>query len=495
MKALFRFLISVAFVFLPATQAQNTTTVSIPFRRTFSLSVLSSPLSLNLPAQDSPYSLSVALCGAVLPYPRFFVSNESGVTLPGPDGARGSQGGSELSLDQGLVTYESSPGTASVFAIWPSSGAGANWTLDVAVVDGTSPLHQRMTQLPLLGDTTATQAIIFSSPFLVQEFTEPTYPNYTFQAVIPSISSPSSSLVPNSTLLLFPTANADATVWLTNSACALTTKLGGVITTKISRTVLRDETGWRRQWFVDGLSASTNYTAYVIEEDTRVSGPSFFLTKSESFPCPLVHSLPYCPEVTYTVPLPAPPGGATSYTNENLPQSIQDVAVASLSNFTASLRTFPCGRDWYSRLQSCTGCQTAYRKWLCSVVFPRCGEPISDESLAVSASSSNNQNGSDPALEPLPQAALIQRPANATPRSSFLPTLNVVYNELLPCMETCYIVDRSCPPMLTWKCPSVWVNANTSYGLGFIDSWDGTIEGGGRPGAAQDEFGRVWCNG
>lgn len=347
---------------------------------------------------------------------------------------------------------------------------------------------------------------MFSPPFLPLEFDEPTYPNYTLQPAIPMTPTPPSSPpAPNNTLLLFPTADANETVWLTNSACALSTKLGGVITNTVSRTVLRDSSGWRTQWFVDGLSPSTNYTAYVIGDGVRVSGPSYFLTKSNSFPCTLAHSLPYCPEVTYSIPLPAPPQGATSYTNENLPESISDVVVASLSNFTASLRTFPCGRDWYSPLQTCTKCQNAYRKWVCSVAFPRCGEPIPDESLRGSASSSlstqlvtENDAPSnldfDPNQEVLPQAALFPRAANAASRSPFLPSLNAEYNELLPCIETCQTVDRSCPALLQWKCPAVSVNANQSYGLGFIDSWDGTMEGDGSPGVAQDGFGRVWCN-
>ncbi|CAE6486397.1 unnamed protein product [Rhizoctonia solani] len=486
-----------------AIQAQ-TTNVALPFRRTFTLSVSSSPIALSLPTQEGPYWLSIALCGAILPYPRFFVSNDSGVTLPGPNGASGSQGGEELSLNGGLVAYQAHTRSGGIFVIWPSAGAGANWTLDVAATQDENPVHQRTSQLPLLGDTTATQAIIFSPPIFTPTFEEPTYPNYTFQGVIPSGSSlPPSVSAPNATLLLFPTANANATVWLTNSACALTSKLGGVMAHTVTRTVYRDSNGWRRQWFVEGLSASTNYTAYVVEDDARVSGPSYLRTKSESFPCPLAHSLPYCPEVSYPVPLPEPPGSATSYTNENIPTNIQDVAISSLTNFTRSLRTFPCGRDWYSRLQTCSGCQAAYRKWVCSVVFPRCGEPIPEESLrgspasltsqlALNEGSSGDNTNSDSGL--LPQAALAER-KDGVSRSSFLPKLAVTYNELLPCMETCFMVDRSCPPLLQWKCPSVLVNANASYGLGFIDSWDGTIESGGKPGVTQDEFGRIWCNG
>ncbi|KAF8699595.1 Stretch-activated Ca2+-permeable channel component, partial [Rhizoctonia solani] len=473
--------------FIPphVTRAQ-TTSVVLPFRRTFSLSVSASPIILSLPAQNEPYWLSVALCGAILPYPRFFVSNESGVTLPGPGGVQGSQTGEELNLDEGLITYRAQMSSGGALAIWPSSGAGANWTIDVAAIQDDFPTHRRLSQLPLLGDTSATRALIFSPPFFTPETQEPIFPNYTFQDAIPSVPPIPSSAEPNTTLLLFPTANANATVWLTNSACALTSKLGGVMTTTAARTVYRDSSGWRRQWFVDGLSASTNYTAYVIENNAQVSGPSYLRTKSDSFPCPLAHSIPYCPEVSYAVPLPAPPGSATSYTDDNIPQEIKAVAISSLTNFTRSLRTFPCGRDWYSRLQTCSGCQAAYRKWACSIIFPRCGEPIPEDSLRGAPGSLTSQlafndggNGGDtsPGSDPLPQAALVERKDGAS-RSPFLPDLGV-----------------TCPPLLGWKCPSVLVNANASYGLGFVDSWDGTIEGGGRPGISQDEFGRVWCNG
>ncbi|KAG8737873.1 stretch-activated cation channel mid1, partial [Ceratobasidium sp. 428] len=330
---------SVALVALSLVSAQ--TALSLSFRRRFRLSPnASSPLVLDLPTSNNPYSLTVAVCGAVLPLPKFFVSNESTV-LPGPAGAAGSQGGQELNLDEGLLNYRTQTPNGGRLAVWPSAGAGANWTLDVAVSEK-GPVHQRMTQLPLLGDASSSQAILFSPPFLPPSFTEPKYPNYTFQPAIPNIPSPPPiPPAPNTTLLLFPTANANETVWLTNSACALASKLGGALTNTATRTVLRDSDGWRTQWFVEGLSPSTNYTAYVVEDGAKVSGPSYFLTKSDSFPCPLVHSLPYCPMVSYPVPLPTPPNGATSYTDSNISQSVRDVVIASLSNFTSSLRTFP----------------------------------------------------------------------------------------------------------------------------------------------------------
>lgn len=43
---------------------------------------------------------------------------------------------------------------------------------------------------------------------------------------------------------------------------------------------LRDEEGWRTQWIIGALNPLTNYTAYVIQDKTKVSGPIFFVTKS-----------------------------------------------------------------------------------------------------------------------------------------------------------------------------------------------------------------------
>jgi calcium channel MID1 len=87
-----------------------------------------------------------------------------------------------------------------------------------------------------------------------------------------------------------------------------------------------------------------------------------------------VHSLPYCPAVAYSVPLPPPQSPSTSYISTNLPSNISDPLIAYIGNFTASLLTFACGRDIYSPVQSCYDCQAAYREWACAVSFPRCAE-------------------------------------------------------------------------------------------------------------------------
>jgi calcium channel MID1 len=56
------------------------------------------------------------------------------------------------------------------------------------------------------------------------------------------------------------------------------------------------------------------------------------------------------------------------------------------------------------------------------------------------------------------------------------------------------MVDRTCPPVLKWTCPVASLNANQSYGVGFVDAWDGR-EDKGLPGFPQDdEAGVAFCN-
>jgi calcium channel MID1 len=159
----------------------------------------------------------------------------------------------------------------------------------------------------------------------------------------------------------------------------------------------------------------------------------------------------------------------------SLPSNITDPILSSMSNFTQSLLSFACGRDIYSPLQSCENCQEAYRAWLCAVSFPRCTEP------AAAAPQSSVR----PAIK--------SYEANNTTRSINIGPLGQNFSELLPCIETCQAVTRTCPSFLQWVCPLNNVNANMSYGVGYIDSTDGE-QGIGFTRASQDRFGNVWCN-
>lgn len=162
------------------------------------------------------------------------------------------------------------------------------------------------------------------------------------------------------------------------------------------------------------------------------------------------------------------------------------------------LTTFPCGRDWYSPLVGCDDCQRAYRKWLCTVTFVRCGEPSAGNPDSVSAAPPNPSATGLSALSPTdgsPQkifSAIIPQSSSSPSRNPNLQTTNP-YSILLPCLETCTAVDRACPNFLGFRCPTMQFNAAASYGVGYIDGADGS-QGEGVTQTAQDRWGNVWCN-
>jgi calcium channel MID1 len=161
-----------------------------------------------------------------------------------------------------------------------------------------------------------------------------------------------------------------------------------------------------------------------------------------------------------------------------MPDNLTTPLLSYFANFTTSLLTAACGRDAYSPLQTCADCQAAYRRWLCTISLPRCGEfpqpPDSQQPLA------------------LPSPALLSQSSNTTARNAALG--NISYTALLPCLETCNAADRACPIFLGFRCPLIKYTASNSYGVGYIDSADGEVRGGGWPGVPQDRWGNVFCN-
>lgn len=192
----------------------------------------------------------------------------------------------------------------------------------------------------------------------------------------------------------------------------------------------------------------------------------------------MVDGLPYCPGVSWAVPLTPPPNSDTTYNSSNLPTGITDPLQQYIANFTTALTTFACGRDLYSPIQTCADCQQEYRRWLCTVSFPRCGEPRGDEASL----------GRDASL-----TTALASPTGV-PRNPNFPQVDGGFVELLPCLETCQATDRACPYYVSFQCPLVEFNAEDSYGVGFIDSGHVGVEGGGRTGVSQDVYGNVWCN-
>ncbi|KAH9476226.1 Stretch-activated cation channel MID1 [Psilocybe cubensis] len=502
--------------FLPYTHAQSRPLLPLNRVSSFTSSRLSpASRSFAIPKQDADgeYGVSVALCSSESSANvdkntnlRFFVTNASNWDTqddPGPS-SPGFQDTWEIELKDGVGSWRGMFPNGGVLAV---EGDEDGVDFDVGVAEG-DPIHQTLDALPLLGDTTSNQALIFSAPFLaLPDNTDlnrrPTYPNYTLPAAnmsqppLPAGVSP-----PNMTLLITVTNPNNVEL---RTGCALLTREDSVGTIASETVWARgDALGWRMQWVVEGLTPSTNYTAYVVVDETKVSGPVYFATKSAAFTCPLVHSLPYCPSISYAVPLPPPSNGDT-YTDaaSTLPSTLTTPLLSYFANFTAVLTTHACGRDWYSPVVGCDDCERAYRAWLCAVSFVRCGEePASGASLAEGASGPQKRQSQQqkPLTIPTPPRPALQSiPPSSTPRNPFLPVLQTGYTALLPCVEQCYAADRACPPFVGFRCPGVvefgttTVGAKASYGVGYLDGEDGE-EGAGATRVAQDRWGNVWCN-
>jgi calcium channel MID1 len=139
-------------------------------------------------------------------------------------------------------------------------------------------VHELIPVLPFLGDTTNTQALIFSPPISPIESSPSAYPNYTLPPANLSAPAPPSS-PPSFSLVIAPTSSSLASGMQTACRINSTSSAGLVVSNDLW---LRDNRGWRSQWLVDDLTASTNYTAYVIQDQVKLSGPIYFTTKSRA---------------------------------------------------------------------------------------------------------------------------------------------------------------------------------------------------------------------
>ncbi|KZT63560.1 hypothetical protein DAEQUDRAFT_770506 [Daedalea quercina L-15889] len=453
-------------------------------------SATSSPLMYALPASSNPISVSVALCSyPQSTAPRFFVSNGS-VTEPGPDDL-GEGDVFEIGLEDeyllGNITVQVT--NSGVLAVYNAT----NTSFEVGVSDE-GPIHQVLNELPLFSDSTANQLLAFSPPFSSSNISSPSYPNYTLPAAI--LTFPPEPQSPPDYSLFIAATTSSAFVSLPRTGCAFrdsASNIGHYVTPSQSEGLwLRDADGWRWQWFVNGLVPRTNYTVYAVKNETQVTEPIYFATKSPAFSCPIVYGLPFCPSVGYAAPV-SNNDAASGVTVAELPSDFTGNLTSGLANFTTMLTTIACGRDLYSPLVTCADCQAAYRNWICAVSLPRCAEYASTSSSSAASTSTAIQGG---AQQPLVTATPALSLASASnPRATGLPVYAENYTVVLPCLEVCNAADRACPPFLGFQCPLPQFTASMSYGVGYIDAGVEGVVGGGSTGASTDRWGNVWCNG
>lgn len=458
------------------------TQLSLNSLHAFSAATLN-PTMYTLPVSTNPLSISVALCSyATSNPPRFFVANDS-TTTPGPN-TLGQPNVYEIELNTtALGAWTGDMLNFGVLAIYNATQS----PFEVGVSDN-GPIHQFLDTLPLLGDTTTNQVLLFSPPFSPPSISQPTYPNYTLPSA--NLTFPSEPSSPPDWALFIAPTSSPAFASLPRTGCAMRAAAGNVGFYKTSSNSeglwLRDSDGWRWQWFINGLTPQTNYTVYGVTNGTQVSGPIYFVTKSAAFACTIVYSVPFCPSVAYAAPLPNS-DPAAGITGSMLPDNMTENLLSGMANFTVMLTTLACGRDLYSPLVTCADCQAAYRTWLCLVSFPRCTEYPTSSTTSASSNSTSTAS-----LAQVTPALQVHDAAN--PRNPYLPAFSENYTALLPCIEMCNAVDRACPPFLGFACPKPQYTASWSYGVGYIDSGEKGEVGGGSTGTAADRWGNVYCN-
>ena len=136
-----------------------------------------------------------------------------------------------------------------------------------------------------------------------------------------------------------------------------------------------------------------------------------------SFTCSLVHSLPFCPGIAYSVSLPAPPEPNLTCVSTNLPTQIIRSLLSYMPNLNTVLTTFACKH-----------------------VLPF---PLPPSITDLHASHQTNIASTQIVLSTqLPQQM------SDSQRNPALLTLGGPYNILLPCLEMWNAVDRACPPFV-----------------------------------------------
>lgn len=261
-------------------------------------STLPNPPTFSLPTSDK-LVVSIAVCSGdtTTSLPRFFVTNDTSSGTPSSSGGNNvfeitlnagmgnwigiGNGGGLLAVENaGQTSFEigiSNGGAFLPMELHSCSCKGAISLIKCALIS-TAPLHQHLENLPFLGDTTSNQALLFSPIFAPAPSEQPTWPQYTLPSA--NLSAPIAPSSSNFTLLISPTSSNLASV--PQTGCRLkTTESSGTQLNKGSW--LLDTNGWRQQWLVDGLSPATNYTVFVVENNTTVSGPINIVTKSGKY--------------------------------------------------------------------------------------------------------------------------------------------------------------------------------------------------------------------
>ncbi|GAA5839185.1 hypothetical protein JCM9279_002620 [Rhodotorula babjevae] len=548
----------------PGIAAQSSSSISDPSTTTVQLGSAASAFFHLASPSSSPIWVSLSLCSppsafasststSTLPYKlgtALYLSNSSSIQAPGPDNVRDpddgdpdtprldASSGATAKLSHGLASATldgAADGGLWLGVVAPDSAAlldgvdnatatAGDWVFELQVSSGT-PLAPYVAEAAAglrLGDTNLSTVLLTTANYSAAASDKP--------------ADADAAAAPGWQVLVAPTEpHAFA---LGRSQCAVRAAMQRAVgRANASATTRGYGGGTRTQFVVDGLEPATNYTAWLVanetmdggaaggENQTRVWDPSFFATKSGDS-CRLVFDIDACPSVAYSIPAPR------SLDTPTLVNFFNSTLSASLANFSRTLTTFPCGskdNGLYSIVSTCDDCLEAYRDWQCATTLPRCTDAPSSTALNDSSAAIARDDElaswfvpqqfettlvrDDPAASrtPLFGPASLSSTFPSLFNLSFPPTAAHAqaespfpYSEVPPCLDVCFLVEARCPPFLGWRCPRGTADdvdggtGSAAYGVTRTvpkgEQQADDLSRSSLGARAADRFGNVFCN-
>lgn len=238
----------------------------------------------------------------------------------------------------------------------------------------------------------------------------------------------------------------------------------------------------KQQFHFVSLNSSSKYTGILVkkaredglnkrQDKAADLGPGSVVFRATDFEtisgssCKIVTDLEFCNEIQYAVP-----GNDRRFNNTGLGKAYDDYARKMYANFEKVMMQIPCDAprtSLYSLARTCDDCKAAYKKWLCTVIMPRCEDFAASSNRFALARNVGQAFPNGTKLAPDVRLSLEQKPASNSSRNKFIDqeVQPGPYKEVLPCEDLCYEVVQSCPARIGFKCPRPeFPGFETSYG-------------------------------
>ncbi|OHE93172.1 calcium influx-promoting protein ehs1 [Colletotrichum orchidophilum] len=249
----------------------------------------------------------------------------------------------------------------------------------------------------------------------------------------------------------------------------------------------------KQQFFFNGLNASALYTGILVRtsnlspskkrQDGGQSGGGGKVFEATPFEtkdgdnCKIVTDLQFCNETEYAVP-----ANSNKMNITQLAQFYDNYARDMYANFQKQLAQVACEApavQQYSLARNCSDCETAYKKWLCSVTIPRCEDFTSPTNFSLVRNV--NQTFPNGTLLPIDQQSKYDSRVNQHSRNPLIDEMVEPgpYREILPCAYLCYDLVQSCPASLGFDCPTpdddIFNSSYAEQGDGLTCNYPGAV--------------------